>query len=117
MSTPESSSGHSGPQNDRPDDQHDQRLEPIDPTLTFDAYFEKNATASPNENESPATANDFDQLPAEPTDSEPERFEPAHSESSHSESTSSESTYAEPAYAEPNYSTPSYSEPTYSEPT
>jgi hypothetical protein len=112
MSTPEGTSGNSGQPDDRPRDQHDQPIEPIDPTLTFDAYSEKHATSS-TADESTTTADDVEPAPANQTHADQTRTDKTHAEQTHTEPAYTKPAYSEPTYAEPAYTKPTYTEPTY----
>lgn len=63
MATPEDTSG----QSDHPDHQHGQRIEPIDPTLTFDSHSRQKATSSAHPDGSTAETTEFE--PNEANDS------------------------------------------------
>jgi hypothetical protein len=112
MSTPTSTPGPN-------DDPAEHRDEPIDPTRTFDTYFDKQDPdpttpvegAPDSDDQGPSFTKSTD---SEPTPSEPAYDEPIDDEPTDDESASTETAYT-PAYAESSHTYPGYGQSPYSQ--
>jgi hypothetical protein len=109
MSTPTGTNGNSGDPQD-----HDQSIEPIDPTLTIDAYFEKKSTTpteitSDDEPTDDETASDHHAVTDHQNVTDDE--ENSYYTSDYPHSSEPEPTYDDGAYAESEPARSAYPEP------